>query len=45
MMCMVEFIENTPECEYDCDRKECLATGCDRYGICCYTKTIFNKGD
>lgn len=31
-------IEDTPECEYDCDNRECLATGCDRYGSCVFTK-------
>lgn len=32
------FIENTAECEYDCDAQECIATGCERYGLCIFTQ-------
>jgi len=31
-------IEDTDDCEYDCDEEECLATGCPRYGKCVFTK-------
>ncbi len=31
-------IEDTPDCEYDCDNKECLTIGCIRYGKCEFTK-------
>ena len=31
-------VEDTENCEYDCDEKECLATGCSRYGKCAFTK-------
>ena len=31
-------IEDTENCEYDCDAEECLATDCSRYGKCVFTK-------
>jgi hypothetical protein len=30
-------IENTDNCEYDCDANECLSTGCERFGKCVFT--------
>lgn len=30
-------IEDTEDCEYDCDEEECIATGCERYGKCVFT--------
>jgi len=30
-------IEDTDDCEYDCDAGECIATGCERYGKCVLT--------
>ena len=31
-------IEDTEDCEYDCDTEECIATGCERYGKCIFTQ-------
>jgi len=33
-------IENGVGCEYDIDNCECLATGCQRYGLCVFTQSI-----
>lgn len=30
-------IEDTDDCEYDCDEEKCYATGCPRYGKCAFT--------
>jgi len=33
-----KMIEDTEDCEYDCDKEECLANGCPRYGECVFTR-------
>lgn len=33
-----ERIEDTKDCEYDCNEEECITTFCPRYGKCMFTR-------